>query len=328
MAQPHAGQVHVDSVLTDISVAYVQRQTNFIATKVFPVVPVDKQSDSFFKYNKGDWFRDEAQRRAPSTESAGGGYNLSTDSYRCDVYAFHKDLDDQTLANADAPQQPRREAAEFVVNRMLMKQEKAFMADFMATGKWGTDITGVSGAPSTNEVRQWSDFTNSDPLEDVEAWKELVLGVTGELPNTLVLGYQVFRKLKNHPDIIDRIKYTSGIAEQLQTERLLAAMFDVDRVLVAKAIQNTAQEGATDAFSFITGKIAWLGYVAPNPGLLVPSAGYTFAWTGVSDGLGESVGTVSIDMPTIRSERIESQMAWDNKVIGADLGVFVSSLVA
>ena len=57
MPQPTQSQVHVDAILTNISVAYLQRAENFIADKVFPVVPVDKQSDKFFTYDKNDWLR-------------------------------------------------------------------------------------------------------------------------------------------------------------------------------------------------------------------------------------------------------------------------------
>ena len=103
MPQPNINSVHVDAILTNISVAYLQKQDNFIADKVFPVVPVDKKSDKYFVYTKNDWFRDEAQRRADATESAGSGYNLTTGTYSADVFAFHKDVGDQTVANADAP---------------------------------------------------------------------------------------------------------------------------------------------------------------------------------------------------------------------------------
>ena len=64
MPQPNVNNVHIDAILTNISVAYLQNTANFIADKVFPVIPVDKKSDLYFKYTKEDWFRDEAQRRA------------------------------------------------------------------------------------------------------------------------------------------------------------------------------------------------------------------------------------------------------------------------
>jgi len=325
MAQPNLNSVHVDAILTNISVAYLQNQDNFIADKVFPIVPVDKKSDKFFTYTKNDWFRDEAQRRADATESAGGGYNLGTGSYSADVYAFHKDVGDQLLANADAPLNPLREATEFVTRRMLLRKELQFVSDFFTTGVWADDVTGVAGAPSSGETKQWSDYTSSDPIDDIEAAKSEILANTGMEANTLVLGYEVFRQLKNHPDLVDRIKYTSS---QTITTDMLARMFDIDRVLVAKAVKASNNEGAAEAYSFAYGKGALLAHVAPTPGLLTPSAGYTFSWTGVSGGIGSTIGVSSFRMDSLRAERVEAEMAFDNKVIAADLGYFWNTIVA
>jgi hypothetical protein len=325
MPQPNINSVHVDAILTNISVAYLQNQDNFIADKVFPVVPVDKKSDKYFTYTKNDWFRDEAQRRADGTESAGSGYNLSTGTYSADVWAFHKDVGDQTVANADAPLNPLREATEFVTRRLLLRKEIQFVSDFFTTGVWADDVTGVAGAPSSGETKQWSDYSSSDPINDIEAGKSEILSSTGMEANTLVLGYEVFRQLKNHPDLVDRIKYTSS---QTITEDMLARMFDLDRVLVAKAVKATNNEGASDAYSFAYGKSALLCHTASAPGLLTPSAGYTFSWTGVSGGIGSTIGVSSFRMESLKAERHEAEMAFENKVIGADLGYFWNTIVA
>jgi len=316
MPQPTSSQVHVDAILTNISVAYMQQQANFIASRVFPIVPVSKQSDKFFTYTKNDWFRDEAQRRADATESAGGGYGLSTDSYQCDVFAFHKDIGDQTRANADAPIQVDREAAEFVTSRLMLKMETQFVSTFFTTGVWGTDVT-----PSN----LWSDYTSSDPLNDVEEGKAEILSTTGYEPNTLVLGYEVFRQLKNHPDLVDRIKYTSA---QTLTAELMASLFDIPRVMVAKAVKATNNEGGTAAYDFTHGKNALLTYSAPSAGLLQPSGGYVMSWTGVSQGLGQTIGTSRIRMEQFKADRIEAELSFDMKVIGSDLGYFLSACVA
>lgn len=319
MPQPSINSVHIDAILTNISVAYMQNANNYIADKVFPVVPVDKKSNKFFTYTKNDWFRDEAQRRADATESAGSGYSLSTDSYSCDVYAFHKDVGDQTLANADVPLNPLREAAEFITNRMLLRREVQFVTDYLTTGVWATDKVGGT------DFTVWSDFANSDPLEDIEAGKEQILKTTGHEANTLVLGYQVFRKLKNHPDLVDRIKYTT---RDVITEEVMASLFGVPRVLVAKAVKATNKEGQTGAYDFTVGKSAFLCHTAPNPGLLTPSAGYIFGWTGVSGGLGSTIGTSQFRMESLKAQRVEAEMAFDNKVVGSDLGYFFSGAVA
>ena len=325
MPQPTSSSVHVDAILTNMSVAYMQKAENFIADKVFPVVPVDKQSDKYFSYDKNDWLRDEARLRTDGTESVGSGYNISTESYYADVFAIHKDIGDQTRANADAPINVDREAAEFVTHRLLTRREIQWSADFMSAGVWGTTVVGVPGAPGGGQFRQWNDYVNSDPIEDVETGKAAILSVTGLEANTLVLGYDAFRQLKNHPDLVDRIKYTSA---QTITEDMIARMFDVDKVYVSKAIKATNAEGAAGAYSFTTGKTAMLCHVAPAPGLLTPSAGYTFQWTGVSGGLGATIGTSSFRLESLRATRIEAELAFDNKVVGTDLGYFFNTCVA
>lgn len=325
MPQPHLNQVHIDAPLTNISVAYLQSQDNFIANKVFPIVPVDKKSDKYFVYTKNDWFRDEAQRRADATESAGSGYNLTTDSYSADVWAFHKDVGDQTRANSDTPLVPDREATEFVTSRLLLRQEVQFMTDFVTTGVWSKDYAGVASSPSTDQFIRWSDYANSDPIEDIEGGKEQILGSTGFMPNTLVLGYQAYRKLRNHPDLVDRIKYTSS---NVITTEIMARLFDVERVLVASSVRATNNEGAAAAYSFNFGKAAILVHSATTPGLMTPSAGYTFAWRGVSGGLGSTIGVSRIRMEQLKADRIEGEIAFDNKVVASDLGVYFGTAVA
>jgi len=316
MPQPTSTQVHVDAILTNISIAYFQQNQNFIATRVFPVVPVSKQSDKFFTYTKNDWFRDEAQRRADATESAGGGYNLATDTYQADVYAFHKDIGDQTRANADAPINVDREATEFVTSRLMLKMETQFVSAFFGSSIWGTDVT-----PSN----LWSDYTASDPISDIETGKRTILSTTGYEPNTLVLGYDVFIKLKNHPDLIDRIKYTSS---NVLTEDVMASLFGVSRILVAKSVKATNNEGAAQAYAFNYGKNALLTYAAPSAGLLQPSGGYIMSWTGISGGLGQTVGVSRMRMEQFKADRVEAEVAFDMKVIGTDLGYFFASVVA
>ena len=218
MPQPTQSQVHVDAILTNISVAYMQRAENFIADKVFPIVPVDKQSDKYFTYTKNDWLRDEAQVRADGTESVGSGYNITTDNYYADVYAIHKDVGDQTRANADAPINVDREAAEFVTHRLLTRREIQFNTDFMKTGVWANDVTGVAASASAGQTLQWDEYTNSDPIEDIEEGKSDILSVTGLEANTLVLGYDVV-PLGQSGNI--KSELSRGEHKSLQTNRVI-----------------------------------------------------------------------------------------------------------
>jgi hypothetical protein len=325
MTNPTLNQVHVDAILTNASVAYIQSADNFIATKVFPIVPVDKQSDLYFKYTKEDWFRDDAKVRADGAEAAVSGYGLTTDNYYAQVYAVKKAIGDQLMANFDSPLDPLRDGAKFTAQLMLNRLEAQFVTDFVSTGIWGTDYEGVASSATGNQFIQWSDLANSDPISNIEAAKAKILSTTGFEANKLVLGYDVYRVLRNHPDIIDRVKYTGRDVPDTQ---YLAQLFGLDEVLVAKAVKNTATEGQTGSFSFSFGKAAILVHSAPNPGLLMPSAGYSFQWRGVSEGLGLTVGTKQYRVEQYAATFVESQIAFDNKLVAADLGAYFGTAVA
>jgi len=325
-AQPTASNVHVNAPLTNISVAYIQSQADFIADKVFPIVPVDKQTDIYWVYTKNDWFRDEAQQRAPGTESSGGGYSVdSTNTYSCKVYAYHKDVPDQVRSNADAALDVDRDATLFVTQRLLIRRERVWADAYFGASKGWKDYTGVAGVPAANQFRQWSDYTSSDPVGDIKTGRLYIKGITGFRPNTLVLSENVFETLKIHPDIIDRYKYTSS---SVITIDMLAKLFEVDRILIAGGVYSSTNEGAaTPTYTWIMDKGALLVYSAPNPGLLTPSAGYTFAWKGLSS-LGYATAIKNFRMEHLESDRIEGQAAYDCKLVGADLGAYFATAIA
>lgn len=325
MAQPTINQVHVDAILTNASVAYIQSADNFIANKVFPIVPVEKQSDLYFVYTKEDWFRDDAALRADGTEAATSGYGLTTDNYFAHVYAIKKAVGDQLMANYDNPLDPMRDAAKFTAQLILNRMESQFVADFVKVGVWDNLFTGVAGTPSAGEFKQWNNLTTSDPIQNIEDGKSAILRTTGFEANKLVLGYDAYKVLRNHPDVIDRVKYTG---RDVPDTAYLAQLFGLDEVLVAKAVKNTAAEGQSGVFDFSFGKSALLVYAAPEPSILTPSGGYSFHWRGVSEGLGLTVGTKQYRVEENAATYVESQVAFDNKLVAADLGAYFDDCVA
>lgn len=318
MAEPTKTQVHIDAPLTNISIAYMNERNAFIADKVFPIVPVDKQSDKYFIFDKSAFMRDQAKLRGEAQESAGSGYKLSNDSYYCDVWALHKDIGDQTRANTDSPLSSDRNAVQFVTHSLLLRREQLFIDAAFATGVWGTSAT---------PTNQWSDFVNSDPLADFETAKEAVLVGTGREANTGVLGYQVFTKLKLHPDVKEMLKYTTS---RVVTEEILAGLVGLQRILVPIVVKDNNSDGATAAsMAFAYGKHALICHVPSAPGIETPSAGYIFAWRGLNGAFGNAgIGFSKMRMDLKKADRIEGEMAVDVKVTGSDLGYFFSSAVA
>ena len=137
MPQPTLSDVHVNRPLTNISIAFLQKASDFVSSRVFPNIPVAKQSDRYFVYDRDSWFRDDAAKRAPSTESAGTGYTIdNTPTYSADVWALHKDVSDQVRANTDVPLDADRDATLYISQKMLLRKEKEFTTKYFKTGIW------------------------------------------------------------------------------------------------------------------------------------------------------------------------------------------------
>jgi len=304
-----------------VSIAFLQDQKDFIADRVFPNVPVTNQSDRYFTFKKGNWFRTEAKKRAPSTETAGSGFDLdSTPNYFADVFGLHKDIDDQLRSNQDAPLNLDAAATEFVTRGLVLKREKDWATKFFTTSVWTGSTTGSDITPGT----LWS-AAGSTPIEDIRAQLIAVKKKTGFRPNKFVMGEEVWQILQDHPDLLERIKYTQ---KGVVTTDLLAALLELDEVLIGGAIENTAEEGDTDVLSFIFGKNALLVYAAPRPSLLMPSGGYTFSWTGYLGAAATGQRILRFRMQHLRSDRIEGEMAYDQKLVAAECGAFFSAVVS
>ena len=314
MPKPTRSDVHVNSPLTNVSIAWVQDQAKLsTSTQCFPLIGVPKQSDVYFEYDQGDFLRSTAQVRAPGTESAGAGYGLSTSSYSATVNALHKDVADQIRANADAPLDMDADATKFLTQQMLIKRDLDWASSFFSGGSWTGSTTGSDITPST----KW-DASGATPIEDIEAQADSIEAKTGFRGNVICLGVAAFNSLKNSADVVDRIRYTQ---EGIVTEDILAGLLGMKKVIVARGVYNSALEGATDSVSRIfTTDTALVLHVPDNPGLMTPSAGYSFAWTGYQ-GAGPDGQRVSrFRMDNLRSDRIEMEMAYDHKQVSSVLG--------
>jgi hypothetical protein len=109
---------------------------------------------------------------------------------------------------------------------------------------------------------------------------------------------------------------------------MLGNIFDVPNVYVSKSAYASNVEGETAAYALAHGKHALLCYVDPNPAPETASAGYTFVWTGVSQGLGEKVAVGQFYIPQLKTQRYEIEMAWANKAVATDLGYFFNGIVS
>jgi hypothetical protein len=317
---PTAADVHVNAPLTNISVAWLQAAPA-VSDLIFPIVDVKKQSDVYWEFNRADFSRIEMDLRAPGTKSKSAGYRVDASaSYFAKTYALRKAITKEVRANSDAPLNPDRNAAQFLMQQAKLKREKLFAASFWTTSVWGTDVTGSTAG-------LWSD-DSSDPIGQIETYKNTVLEATGMMPNTLAMNNAVFAKLKNHPLILDRIKHTQlGVA----TKELIAMAMGLKQIVVGQLVETSSKEGnATQTLAAIMGNHALLAYVPDAPGLETPAAGYTFAWSGddTTGGVGvQGVRTYRYYNVEERCDYVDVEQSIAQTKISGALGVFFNTII-
>ncbi|MBF0560717.1 MAG: hypothetical protein HQL37_01625 [Alphaproteobacteria bacterium] len=328
--QPSLNSVHVDAALTNFSVAYVQSEDAFVAGQVFPVMPVEHKSDKFFTYQLDAYLRAAGAQVPYGTEAPRGGLVLSTDSYDVGMpKRWAQDITPDIRANADAALSDiDQQVAAQVMRALLIGREVDFVTNYMSTGVWGTDMIG-----GTN-FTVWSNQAGSDPIYDVDTGKTTVLQNTGMEVNTMTVAYNVHQALRRHPLILERIKYGGGPANPaLVTPQMLAAVFEVERYIVAKSVQVTSAEGQPITTGFVVGNDVLLTHSARSPGIMTPSAGFNFVWSALTGVNNLGIAAYRYPMPQLgiaangATERVEGTYAYAMKVTGKPLGYFLHAAV-
>ncbi len=312
MAQPTSREVHIDSALSNISVAY--KNSKYIADMVFPALNVEKQSDFYYTFDKDFWFRNVVKRRGPGANYEEGGFEVSNTQYFCNNFGLQFRMPFETIENADAAIDLETTGAEWLADQFMLNREEALKAAIMDASAWGSDTT-------LSTTDQWSDYENSDPIGDIETGIQTIEQATGMAPNVALMGAQVWDKLRRHPDLLDIYKYTTtGNLNEAQ----VAQAIGVEKLAIGRAVKNSAAEGVSFSGAYIWDKNMILMFVASSPGLRIASAGYTFLW--LQNGF--TVTIEGVEDRFRRSNVLLGDNAFDQKVVASDAGYEIINAVA
>jgi hypothetical protein len=261
----------IDPILTTIAQGY--ENAEFVGSSLFPAVPVGQRGGKILQFGK-ESFMVYDTARAP-----GGAVKRLTLGYAGLPFA----LTDHALA-AVVPVEEQEEAIA-VPGVNMASASVATVQDVMRLRleyEQSTLATTAANYGAANKVTlagtsQWSDITTgvSDPIANIETAKDAIRSQIGKRPNTVIMGAAVFKMLRQHPKIIDRIKYTG---RDVPTTDLLAALFGVSRVLVGDAVVSDDLGVFTDVWGkFVVVAYTEMGSRADRGR---PTFGYTYQLTG------------------------------------------------
>lgn len=313
MALPTVNDVQaVDPVLQNMLVAYAQAESRFVALRAFPAMAVDKDSGTYYLFDKKYWFQDGLQERAPGSHFARGGFGVSTATFKTAQWAREFPVPDEVNANAQFDYDLARAGVEWLAQQSFIRKERAFAADFMVTGVWSTTNTGDT---------DWDDASGV-PVTNVRTASRTISAATGYTPNKLIVGEIVYDALLVNAQIAGRLQYTTQMTIP-GVEQLLAAVLGVEELLVSRGSYNSANEGQTASMAAIIDDDALLIYSAPSANALTATAGKTFVWNpGGGAGAQSMYRDDSVDAMIVKHKE-----QWDQKVVAADLGYLWTDIV-
>lgn len=265
------GPYYVDPVLTNLSQKWTNGTGEYIAEQLFPVITVPKPTGKYWAYNKDN------------LRAGGTNIDLRTGRSKTAEVTFGKSLKDfgplqehamkdfiskDEYRDTDSPLDVETDVVDNL-NEVMLLSEEISLATMLRSTSVITQNTTLSG------TSQWSDYGNSNPFSDIKSAIIAARSASFKAPNTITFSQDVWLALVDHPDLLDRIKWSNlGVVTEADFLRLFAP-YGIQKILVGKAMYDNAIEGQTATVGSVWGKDVILSYTTPTPGLRTVNGGYT-----------------------------------------------------
>jgi hypothetical protein len=254
-------------------------------------VPVDRQSFPYIIWNRDNLRLPGSTLRAPSDGATTIRRSYSTDTFFCRSHALKGSVPFEDEAyGLGLGFSTKQHLTTDIIGRIRRAREAEIAAMALSTANFPNGVTYASAASQwdsyiQNPANDTAATVTSHPIEDVETYKEILrqAGVQDPLM-VLILSSPVVKVLVNHPEIIERFKYTNA-----------TGIIDLDKlssVFGVKCARAAAmQMSQNNVLSWIWGANAFLGFSKPNPDRMDVSCMKTFVWAGGKGPDGSSTGS-------------------------------------
>lgn len=257
----------IDPILTKIARGY--QQAGMVANKLFPRVPVVAYGGQILQFGK-ESFQLVNTARAPGTATKRIRFGYEGKPYAVVPQALEAVVPRESLH--DAAQVP---GINLATRSIAVVQNVMVLGHEHKSAMLATDPSNYSNDNKTKFTASNSWKTpDSDPLKDIANAKGAIRGATGMQPNRLVVSPAALSALKQHPKIIERIKYTRADSVSIEMLKTLLELHDI--------VEAPAVFADGDKFGDVWGNHAVLAFVSdsPSPSRELPSYGYTYVIEG------------------------------------------------
>jgi hypothetical protein len=296
----------------------------YIGTKVLPVVDTLLSSD-----DPGKIPLESLLQEVDTARSSGSGYNRG--SWKFDRFNYstrengwEEPVDERDKKRLQDLLQIEQISYSRAVNFVMKNHEKR-VADLVFNPS-----TWTGGALTTGVSNEWDDAVDATPIVDVNAARLKVYEGSGLWPNALIINKKVFHNLRQSEEIIERINSAgAGSASKASdiTAAMLAAVFDLDFILIGGGTKNSAKEGQPASPAQIwDDEYAMVCRIATSVDMREPCIGRTFHWSEDGSQVGGAVEEYYSD--EVRSKIIRVRHDTDEVIMYPQAGHLLSNITA
>jgi hypothetical protein len=304
--------LHVDQLLTQVAINY--QPTDMIADQIAPIVPVAKETDSYPIFNRGEVFAIENTTRSRGTQANRVTRSISSAQYVAKNYALAYDMPIEDRANMDPAFQFQTEAGQvrYLNDKLMLDYDRRVLAL-------------VRNNVNTSFVPSSSWLAGGDPISQVLQAMEQVKATTAQMPNSILFGWRAWNWFRRNTNVRNMINGTNNGGGLIGREAA-KGIFEVDRLLVAGAFYNPANEAQTATFSTVFPQDDVVVYFAPLTAAVDrPSYMYSFRWTAPE--LGSPMAAIRHEFASReRVDGIEVQYYQDEKITGVEYSARIAGV--
>lgn len=333
MAAPSTAITRFDLSLAYAEFSLLANQRNFIGLKVLPPVGVGMQSADFLKVLvEALLTKVEDTERNPDGTYSESDYEWTKDSYATADHGVVERMDDRRIKIYGNEIRAEMIHTQRAYNRVLQAYENAVAAAVFNTSIWtGAELTTAASVA-------WTTASSAVPITDIDAAIEKVISSSGTRPNALVLTDYALLKLARTAQVQDLLKYSSkDDPKALNAIPGIKELFMLDRVLVAKSVKNSADEGQTATFGRMWDPtMAMVCHIHESEDLEDPALriGSTVMWTDENNALpGSDDSTMNLIVEEYRddgsrSSKLRGRCDYQVKIIHPEAGHLITGVTA
>lgn len=260
----------IDKLLTNVSSAFIPE--GFISEAIFPEVQSVQKTGKLAKYGT------DHLRIVNDIVGGAGKYPRiqtqvrSNTSYSIEGHGLEGLVTEDDYSNVEKPYDAEKDETMGLTSIIMVGKEKG-IADTLADTAVLTQNTTLSGTD------QWSDYTNSDPVDDFKVARAAVKSGCGLEADTVIMGWEVAEQLRYHPGLLDALGFKDNRPGGLN-DKELASVLKVRRVLVGAAAYESANKGQTSSLANIWGKHLIFARLPERAMKYQTSLGYCFKLAG------------------------------------------------